>query len=173
MPPRRSQRVPKPITIREEKEALPAASDPKITSATTRTRPETALKPVAAEPLPEASKLDSNDLPDLLHYLPPLKLQYNEGRPLASGLSPLQAFLLFFTQEMVDLIVYATNAYASRKREIETEVHLREWTSTNSIDIWRYLGCLIYIEIHTNAQRATYWSMSHRLGRFLSLKRFE
>jgi hypothetical protein len=89
MPPRRLQRMPKPITIWEEKEAPPAASDSKITSITTRTRPETALKPVAAEPLPEASKLDLNDLPDLLYYFPPLKLQYNEGRLLALGLSPL------------------------------------------------------------------------------------
>jgi Transposase IS4 len=52
MLPRKSQRRPKPITIWEEKKAPPAASDPKLGSETARNKPETALKPVAVEPLP-------------------------------------------------------------------------------------------------------------------------
>jgi hypothetical protein len=123
---RRSQRVLKPVTIWEEKQAPFAASDPKITTANARTRPETALKPVLAEPLPETVKFDHNHLPDLPHYLPPLKIHYTAPQPVATGLSILQTFLLFFTQEMIDLIVLATNAYASRKRETETETTLRE-----------------------------------------------
>jgi hypothetical protein len=117
---RRLQRVPKLITIWEEKKAPSAALDPKITTVTTRTRPETALKPVPAEPLPKTSKLDHGHLPNLPHYLPPFKIHYKAPQPVATGLSALQAFLLFFTQEMVDMMVFATNAYAS-KQQVESE----------------------------------------------------
>jgi hypothetical protein len=38
---------------------------------------ETALKPVAIGPLPEAVKLDENALPELPRYTPPLDLVNN------------------------------------------------------------------------------------------------
>jgi hypothetical protein len=47
MTPRKSQRAPKPITVREEKKAPLTASDPKITNKTARNQPETALKPTS------------------------------------------------------------------------------------------------------------------------------
>jgi hypothetical protein len=86
---RRSQRVPKPITIWEEKKAPSAALDPKITTATTRTRPETAFKPIPAEPLLKTSKLDHGHLPNLSYYLPPFKIHYKAPQLVAIGLSAL------------------------------------------------------------------------------------
>jgi hypothetical protein len=104
MSPRRSQRAPKPTTIWEENKAPPAALDAKITPATSRTRPETALKPVLAEPLPNTLKIDYGSLPNLPHYLPPLKIRYEACQQIATGLSALQAFLLSFSQAIVDII---------------------------------------------------------------------
>jgi hypothetical protein len=70
---RKSQRRPKPITIWEEKKASPAASDPKLSSETAQNKPKTTLKPIAVKPLPA---VDSEQLPQLPTYYPPLELYY-------------------------------------------------------------------------------------------------
>jgi Transposase IS4 len=174
MTPRRSQRAPKPITVWEEKEAPSAALDPKITAENARTKPETALKPVPVCQLPESAKLDHGHLPELPDYHPPLNLRYKASKSIATGLSVLQAFQLFFTQQMVDIIVLATNAYAAKRRRNRTERKFtRTWKPVNSTDIWRYLGCLLYMGQSIESQHTKYWSLSHRLGEFLALKRFQ
>jgi hypothetical protein len=126
MAPRRSQRAPKPITIWEEKQAPSAALDPKLTAQTARTNPETALEPVAVGPLPASTKLDHGHLPELPTYHPPLNLRYKPSKSIATGLSVLQAFKLFFTQAMVDLIVIATNIYAARASPNQGEKSTRD-----------------------------------------------
>jgi hypothetical protein len=121
MTPRKSQRAPKPITIWEEKKAPPAASDPKITKKSARNRPETALRLIATGPLPEASELKENHLPDLSTYEPPLKLRYKPSESSATGPSELQTCKKLFSQAVVDIIVDATNSYAENAREIAKE----------------------------------------------------
>jgi Transposase IS4 len=75
---------------------------------------------------------------------------------------------------MVDIIVLATNAYAENRRQNRQErKYTRNWKPVNSIDIWRYLGCLLYMEEKAESEHAKYWSSLHRLGRFLGLKRFD
>jgi hypothetical protein len=86
---RRSQRKPKPITIWEEKDAPSAAKDPKITKKTARTEQKTALKPIAAGPLPESLE---KRLPELPLYNPPLTLCFEPSKSLAIGLSELSTF---------------------------------------------------------------------------------
>ena len=175
MTPRRSQRAPVPITIWEEKKAPPAASDPKITEKTARNQPETALKPIAIGPLPKSTKFDNGHLRELPDYHPPLNLRSKPSKSIATGLSTLQTFQLFFTQAMVDIIVLATNAYAARARRQKRAERksTQDWISVNSTDIWRYIGCLLYMGAHIESQHSQYWSSSHQLGRFLGLKRFE
>ena len=56
---RRTQRVPKPKTIWEQKGAPSAAKDPKITKKNDRTEQKTALKPIAFGPVPEALEFAS------------------------------------------------------------------------------------------------------------------
>jgi hypothetical protein len=60
--------------IWEGKGAPSAASDPKIIKKTARIGQKTALKLIAISPLLEVSKLDENDLPELLIYEPLLNL---------------------------------------------------------------------------------------------------
>jgi hypothetical protein len=52
--PRKSQRTKKPVTSWEEKRALPAALDPKITEKRGRNQSETALKPIVIRSLTES-----------------------------------------------------------------------------------------------------------------------
>jgi hypothetical protein len=41
------------------------------------------------------------------------------------------------------------------------------------MDIWRYLGCLMYIGGTIESKHKRYWSLIHKLSKFLGLKRFE
>jgi hypothetical protein len=117
MSPRKSQRKRKAVTIWEEKEAPPAAKDPKIPKKAARTEQETALKAIATVPLPNATGIDSSALPELPDYHSPLELRYKACQSTAIGLSELQTFQKLFTQEVVDKIVNATNSYAENTRE--------------------------------------------------------
>ena len=174
MTPRKSQRARKPITIWEEKKAPPAASDAKITEKTARNRPETALRPVATGPLPEAIKLDEFHLPDLPTYDPPLKLHYKPSESNATGLSKLQIFKKLFPQAVVDIIVEATNSYAENARENAKKLnYTRSWKPVNSTDIWRYIGCLLYMGEHIEKKHEEYWQGSHHLKECFSLERFQ
>ena len=153
MTPRRSQRQRKPKTIWEEKRAPSATTDPKITKKTAQTEEKTALKPVVTGPLPETIGFDENHLPELPVYEPPLKLQFQQSKSLATGLSELETFQKLLTPAIVDRIVDATNSYAANARKntseiVELDLHARPWKSVNSTDIWRYIGCLLYMRSH-------------------------
>jgi hypothetical protein len=89
---RRSQRQPRPRTIWEEKGALSAARDPKITIKTARTDKRTALKPITIRLLFNATKLNEKRLPELSKYDPPLELRYQPSESLAIGLSEVNTF---------------------------------------------------------------------------------
>jgi hypothetical protein len=101
----------------EEKEAPSAANDPKIPRKATRTEQKTALKAIATGPLPKAAKIDSTAPPELPEYLPPLELHHKPSESIATGLSELHTFQQPFTQEVVDIIVNATNSYTENARE--------------------------------------------------------
>jgi hypothetical protein len=89
---RRSQRIPKPKSIWEEKGAPSTARDLKITKKTVRTEKKTALKPMATGRLLEAIRLDEKHLPKLSTYKPPLELRFEPSKSLAIGLSELDIF---------------------------------------------------------------------------------
>jgi hypothetical protein len=137
---RRSKRTPVPKTIWEEKGAPSAASDPKITRKTARTEQQTALKPIAIGPFPEAIELNEKALPELPIYKPPLNLQFQASKSLATGLSELQTFQKLLTPAMIDEIVTVTNSYAINARNTqglkeEPRIHIRPWRPVNSTDI--------------------------------------
>jgi hypothetical protein len=96
MAPRKSQRASKPVTIWEEKETPPTALDPKITAQNARTKPETALEPIPTGPLPESTKFDYGHLRELPNYSPLLILLLKPSESIATGLSILETFQLFF-----------------------------------------------------------------------------
>jgi Transposase IS4 len=150
------------------------SSRSKVTAQNARTKPETALKPIPTGPLPDTTKFDHGHLRELPDFSPPLILLRKPSESIATGLSILETFQLFFTQAMVAIIVVATNGYAARARQNqEGRKATPNWKPVNSTDIWRYLGCLIYMGGTTESKHEKYWSSVHRLGEFLGLKRFE
>ena len=136
----RSKHTSVPRTIWEEKGVPSAASDPKITKKSVRTEQETVLKPIAIGPLPETAELDEKDLPELPTYEPPLNLQFQASKSLATGLSELQTFQQLLTPQIIDRIVVATNSYAANARNTqdlneELKSYARPWKSVNSTEI--------------------------------------
>jgi hypothetical protein len=119
--------------------------------------PQTALKPVPIGPLSESTKFDDGHLRELPDYHPPLDLRYKPFESIATGLSVIQTFLLFFTQSIVDIIVLTINVYtAGRRRNRNERKGTRDWKSVNLTDIWRYLGCLLYIGETIKSQYSVY-----------------
>jgi hypothetical protein len=130
------------------------------------------LQPVPAEQLAEPAVLEQ----PFPTYLPPLRLHYFNSRPRAHPQSLLEAFRLFITHEIINIIVANTNSYAENKREA-SDTYLyhetRPWKPAANWEIWRYLGCLFYMGLHIEPRRDDYWTDSHRLGRYLSIIRFD
>ena len=81
------------------------------------------------------------------HYQPPINLHLFHSRPRLRPQSPIEAFQLFITHEIVDIIVANTNTYADNHRDAATlsDVHSRVWHTTTNPEIWRYFGCLFYM----------------------------
>jgi hypothetical protein len=79
------------------------------------------LQPVPTEQLTEPVILDQ----PLSTYQPPLQLHYFNSRPRVYPHSPLEAFQLFITHEIVDIIVTNINSYAEDYREAETLSKIR------------------------------------------------
>lgn len=171
-----------PKTISEAGGAPPAASDPVITRETDRTTPETAFVPVATRRFPPNLRLSSGDLPLFSDYSPPLKFEERQPKSLVSHLQPLEIFQLLFTPEIVDQIVESTNSYAA---DAESRAALipnldsslpsdrRLWKPVCAVDIWRYLGCRIYMGQHRVRLRESYWGENERLSGVFGKTRFE
>jgi hypothetical protein len=72
---------------------------------------------------------------------------------------------------IIALIVSATNSYAENhdaNRPREETPYSRTWKRTTLGEIYRYIGVWLYMGMHPETNRASYWSESHQLGRYLS-----
>jgi Transposase IS4 len=105
---------------------------------------------VIAGSLLEALELDRNDLSKLSTYNPPLNLQFQASESLVTDLTELETFQRLLTPTIMDRIVAATNSYAENARKIDEDtrkmlLHSRLWKPVNSAEIWRFIGCLLYM----------------------------
>jgi hypothetical protein len=73
------------------------------------------LQPVPTEQVAEPAILEQ----PLPTYQPPLQLHLFNSRPRVRPQSTLEAFQLFISHEIVDIIITNTNSYAENKRELE------------------------------------------------------
>ena len=130
-----------------------------------------ALQPVPAEQV-AAPEILIDPLPS---YQPPLQLHFFSSRPRIRPQSPVEAFQVFLAHEIVDIIIANMNSYADNHREAVTPsaIRSRPWRPIRASEMWRYIGCLIYIGIHIEKERGEYWQDSHRLNVYLSKTRFE
>src|SRR5947207_904773 len=66
--------------------------------------------------------------------------------PFTDGIySPQSYFKLFFTEQVLDLIVESTNLYAQRKRETDYGPHARPWVPLTQHKLILWLGIVLYI----------------------------
>lgn len=167
---RKSQRTRRATVAFDDRTASFPASSSILKSKRARNDPETALEAIAAEPLLEID----NQLPELPDYHPLLELCSKPSESIVADLSELQTFKQLYTQEMIDIIVDAINSYAENEREnAENFDYAQYWHPVNSTEIWRYIGCLIYMGLHIESQCKEYWGSLHHLSEFLDLKYFQ
>ena len=117
--------------------------------------PEPCLSEASPEPeaCPEASS------PPLPHYSPPVSVEDRPGRPqnVPSRSTPLQLFQLFFTTEVIAVLVEQSNPRA----------RARGFNPLTVGAFYRYLGCLVYMGIYKYPEIRDYWKrnvIGTRLG---------
>jgi hypothetical protein len=112
-----------------------------------------ALKPIAVEPIPNPTILDS----PLPTYVPLIELPFILGRGISRDVIELQTFQKFILKRVVDIIMTATNSYAERKQAAKpSTLFTRPWKNITFTEIIRYIRCLVYIEMHIEAEHALY-----------------
>jgi len=163
---------PRPKRLRKERVPWEAAVTPTLGAAkkSERKAPRTSktdvLKPIPFEPLPASIE---RPLPC---YTPPLKIRKKQGRPTFSNLSPIETFKRFICVTIIGLVAISTNAYAKRQRaeDIQNQSSsARTWKPTTVGEIYRYIGVWLYMGMHPEADRSSFWSQTHRLGRYMAV----
>jgi hypothetical protein len=164
-PPRTRKPTKRAKAVAETEQLINEICDPKVA----KKRKRNAVQLIALEPK-AARQLRKEDLSD---YEPPLYLRKFPSRPLLHPQTELEAFRLFITHEIVEILVQNTNSYAENERE-ELPFYPRAtpWFPTTTTEIWCYMGCLFYMGLHQEILRTSYWSDTHRLGRWMSRHRF-
>lgn len=96
--------------------------------------------------------------------------------------SPADFFLLFVSQDIIELLVSATNNYAieqiTKNPEVTKGARIRQWVPTNSEEMKRFLGLLIYMGLVRVPKLSDYWSSDEITGqqfpkKVMSRNRFE
>lgn len=76
---------------------------------------------------------------------------------------PIDAYLLFLTEDIVDLMVTETNRYADQliaSRVLTRKSRLRAWVPTTSAEIKKFLGLILHMGVNLLPDTALYWSKS-------------
>jgi hypothetical protein len=95
--------------IPETEQLVSQICDPKAA----KKRKKIAVQPMAAEP-EAACQLHKENLPD---YHPPLHLRKFSSRPALHPQSELEAFRLYITHDIIEILVQNTNSYAENDRQ--------------------------------------------------------
>ncbi|KAG5886203.1 hypothetical protein JTB14_012570 [Gonioctena quinquepunctata] len=106
----------------------------------------------------------------------------NEGIQvdLAKNLTPVAAFDLFFSPELIALIVEETNRYAAyiiSTTNVTRKSRLNQWYPTNEQEIRKFVGFYIWMGLNCRPAIASYWSTDvlykNQVSQVLSRNRFE
>jgi hypothetical protein len=90
----------------------------------------------------------------------PITIQHQEScANLPTGVtnpSPLATFELFFTTEILTVLVENTNIYASKQLRELSEKNI-QWHPTNIQEMRVFIGVQIYMGLHPETQLTWYW----------------
>ena len=86
-------------------------------------------------------------------------------------MSELMTFESFFTSECIEILVANTNSYAQQAREfLSSDLQAaRPWEPTNTLEIRRFIGTLIYLGLHPTSRREDHWGIYGRLSTVMSI----
>lgn len=79
------------------------------------------------------------------------------------SITPFEAFRLFIDDEVINVIVLETNRYAEQQlaaKGLKRESRMKKWTPTNSDEMKKFLGLLIWMGLVRLGSIPSYWSTS-------------
>jgi len=110
--------------------------------------------------------------------IPEFVLQIN--LPTTCANDPLAIFLLYYTPEIIDMIVKNTNDFILKPQKDTAKKRSRvyNWVPTNRHEIYQYFGIRIYMTIHIENEIQDYWSIKsnvpiHSIARIMPRDRFQ
>ena len=143
--------------------------------------------------MPEATIFDSTDKGTLRPNEDPLRKQGSAFKPMqlppfgweitlpedVSPDDPITLFTMYYTPEIIDLIVEKTNTYLRKPQDDSTHcVRANAWFPICRGEIYIYLAIRIYMSLHVENEIADYWNIKdmtpeHLITKFLSRNRFQ
>jgi hypothetical protein len=143
--------------------------------------------------MPNDTVFDSTDKGTLRPNEDPLRKQGSAFKPMqlpqfgweinlpedVSPDNPITLFTMYYTPEILDLIVEKTNDYM-RKPQDESCPYARanNWYPTCRGEIYIYLAIRIYMTLHVDSEIADYWAIKdmtpeHPITKYLGRNRFQ
>ena len=143
--------------------------------------------------MPNDTVFDSTDKGTLWPNEDPLRKQGGAFKPMqlppfgqeislpedVSPDDPITLFTMYYTPEIIDLIVEKTNTYLRKPQDDSTPyARANDWYPTCRGEIYIYLAIRIYMSLHVENEIADYWNTKdmtpeHLITKFLSRNRFQ
>jgi hypothetical protein len=143
--------------------------------------------------MPEDTVFDSTDQGTLRPNEDPLGTKGDAFKPMqlpnwdmeiilpenVSPDDPITLFTMYYTPEIIELIVKKTNEYPREPQDNSfPRARANDWYPTCSAEIYIYLAIRIYMTLHVDNEIADYWSTKdmmpeHPIAKHLSRDRFE
>ena len=143
--------------------------------------------------MPEDTIFDSTDKGTLRPNENPLRNQGDSFKPMqlpdwgweinlpnnVSPDDPITLFTLYYTPEIVDLIVEKTNSYLREPQDDScARARAKEWYPTSCREIYIYFAIRIYMTLHIDNKIADYWNtrdfaLLHPITSYMSRDRFQ
>jgi len=114
----------------------------------------------------------NNDSP---HGKPNLPINFKDS-------DAFELFQLFFTNDLIDLLIYYTNTNAAKAMEkapLQKSARIKRWKDTSRKKMYAYFGVLIYIGLHKEPAIVDYWkegsiyTPKHPIRQYISRNRFQ
>ena len=143
--------------------------------------------------MPEDTVFDSTDKGTLRPNAKPISKQGDTFKPIrlpnwgweitlpenTSPNDPFTLFTIYYTPEIIDLIVEKTNKYQREPQDDSCpRARAKEWYPTSRGEIYIYLAIRIYMTLHVDNEIANYWNTRnftplYPIASYMSRDRFQ
>jgi hypothetical protein len=117
---------------------------------------------VIGDPTDPSGTLRPNLVPepktgDNYQSMPAPEFEHQINLPDTVRSNPIGLFDLFWTPAILATIVASTNQYGLDQARLAKTKKARNWTDTSIMELYTYLGILIYMTLHIEHQIKDYW----------------